>query len=300
LSLCLLPGCVTLLHGQDLPRRTALYFISDCQHPLPVEKIIRKSPHNIEAQKLLFGEIVQKNDGNLFMLGDMVGKGYKSKYWQSVDLFLTTLHNAGTKVYGIPGNHEYYLRSGKGIANFQKRFPDLPLTGYCVRAGSMEVVLLNSNFKKLTASQKEIQQQWYKSVMDSLDQDASVRSVIVCIHHSPFSNSKVVGSSEEVQKAILPRFNSSVKTKLFISGHSHNLELFEATGGKHYLVIGGGGGIDQPLYTGKNEKYRDLVGQAVKPRFFYLVVQRSGAMLHVTVRGCTKELSPVSEIKLTL
>ena len=79
LLLCLLRGGAPLLHGQNLTGPQALFFISDCQQPLPVEKIIRKSPHNIEGRDMLFREIGHNNTGNVFMLGDIVGKSYKSK-----------------------------------------------------------------------------------------------------------------------------------------------------------------------------------------------------------------------------
>ena len=298
--LFLLIGGSSAVSGQDKPKHASLYFISDCQEPLPVEKIIRKAHNNTKGRDTLFKEIVNKNDGNVFMLGDLVGKGSKKKCWKGVDSFLKNLRDSGTKVYAVPGNHEYFLRTSAGKSNFSKRFPDLPLTGFCVRTDSVAVVMLNSNFSKLSVNEKDTQQQWYRSILDSLDIDSSVKSVIVCTHHSPFSNSKVVGSSEKVQEDFLPGFKNSAKTKLFITGHSHNLECFYGTNGKRCLVIGGGGGIDQPLYSGKDEKFHDLISQPVKPRFFYLVIHRTGSVLNVSIKGISAELSPVPEITLSL
>jgi len=288
------------LHGQAPLKHPALYFISDCQDPLPIEKLIRKAHNNREGKEVLFREIETKNEGYVFMLGDLVGKGSENVEWGSVDTFLKTIREAGTKVYAVPGNHEYLMNDSRGIANFQKRFPEMPLNGYCVRTDSMATVMLNSNFDKLPAPKKEMQQKWYLAVMDSLDMDASVKIVIVCTHHSPFSNSKVVGSSTKVQEAFIPRFESSPKTKLFITGHSHNLECFDGNSGKRFLVIGGGGGLDQPLYTGVQEKQKDMISQADKPRFFYVVLQRSRNVVEVKIRGFSREMSPVSEIKLSL
>ena len=286
--------------GQSLQKNASLYFISDCQEPLPVEKLIFPTHHNIEARDTLFREIENKNEGYVFMLGDLVGEGSKDSDWNGIDEFLNRLHTEGTKVYGIPGNHEYLMRATHGINNYQKRFPGLPLTGYCVRTDSMAIVMLNSNFIQFTAEARKYQQQWYRAEMDSLDKDVSVKLVIVCTHHSPYSNSKVVGSSEKVQEAFIPRFESSPKTKLFITGHSHNLECFDSSHGKRYLVIGGGGGIDQPLHTGDEEKHKDLISQAEKPRFFYLVLQRRQDVLEVIIRGYSKELIAIPELKLSL
>ena len=287
--------------GQNSSQKhTSLYFISDCQEPLPVEKIIRKTHRNGDARDSLFREIENKNDGYVFMLGDLVGKGSKNSEWKGVDRFLKTLRDSGSKVYAIPGNHEYMLTASKGIPNFQTRFPDLPLTGYCVRTDGLAIVMLNSNFRQLTEAEKSSQKQWYMTVMDSLDADSSVQMVIVCTHHSPFSNSKVVGSSVNVQEALISRYEQSPKTKLFISGHSHNLECFESAAGKRFMVIGGGGGIDQPLYLRNKEKYQDRISHADKPRFFYLVLQRRENELEVTVRGFTAAFETVPEIRLSL
>jgi hypothetical protein len=135
--------------------------------------------------------------------------------------------------------------------------------------------------------------------MDSLDVDNSIHDIVVCTHHSPYSNSKVVGSSVPVQESFVPRYERSGKAKLFITGHSHNLEYFKGKNGKQFLVIGGGGGISQPLYEGSKEKYHDLIDQAVKPRFFYIKLQRKGSDIEVRISGYSTEMSRVKAISLT-
>jgi hypothetical protein len=298
--LCLFLWGLQIAQGQSRQKQSALYFISDCQQPVPGEQIIFNIYNNIVARDTLFREIENKNEGFVFMLGDLVGVGSNDSNWRHIDAFLSRLHVEGTKVYGIPGNHEFLLGATHGINNFRLRFPDLPLTGYCVLTDSMAILMLNSNFGQLKEEERKYQQQWYLAEMDLLDKDVSVKVVIVCTHHSPFSNSKIVGSSVEVQEAFVPRFESSPKARLFLTGHSHNLECFDGTYSKRFLVIGGGGGFDQPLYTGDMEKHKDLLSQADKPRFFYVVLQRWQNVLNVTIRGYSKELLPVPEIKLSL
>ncbi len=288
----------TKLHAQEV--RPSLYFISDSQQPLPLERIILKAYNNTEGRDSLFRDIEKNNKGYVFMLGDLVGEGSKSSQWTGIDAFLKNLHISGTKVYAIPGNHEYLYFASRGIAQYRERFPDLPVTGYCIRTDSIALVMLNSNFGKLPAADKKRQQQWYLTVMDSLDADSSVKVVVVCTHHSPYSNSKVVGSSAKVQEAFVPRFEASSKAKLFVTGHSHNLEYFAGKNGKRYLVIGGGGGLEQPVYSGSKEKHPDLIPQGDKPRFFYLVVQRRGNMLDLFIRGYSRELLRSAEIRLSL
>ena len=114
--LCLLTGEVSIAQGKEKLRQVSLYFISDCQEPLCVEKIFSKPHNNNEGREFLFGEIENKNDGYVFMLGDLVGKGSKTKCWEGVDSFLKNLRASGTSVYAVPGNHEYILRPSAGSA----------------------------------------------------------------------------------------------------------------------------------------------------------------------------------------
>ena len=78
--------------------------------------------------------------------------------------------------------------------------------------------------------------------MDSLDSNPGIKMILLCSHHPPYTNSKIVKPSKEVVKYFLPRFFESTKSRLYISGHSHNLEFFEKGNKKYFLVIGGGGG----------------------------------------------------------
>lgn len=286
----------TLAQAKSSP----LYFISDCQLPLSMEKILLKPYKNKEGRDSLFKDVERENQGYVFMLGDIVGKSSDNRKWSDVDTFLSTLHSEGTRVFAIPGNHEYLFNASSGIANYSARFPGLPIDGYCVRNDSMAIVMLNSNFRELSPAENNRQEHWYLAVMDSLDADVTVKFIIVCTHHSPYSNSKVVGASAPVQTSFVQRFDNSAKTKLFISGHSHNLEYFADPNNKHYLVIGGGGGIAQPLNKGVDVKYKDLIKQEEKPLFFYLVLQRNGNAIEIRILGYSKAMKHAPEIKIAL
>lgn len=292
----ILPATELFAQGKNVP----IYFLSDCQLPLYLEELILKPYKNKEGRDSLFKAIERERPGYVFMLGDIVGMSYDTKEWLTVDTFLNVLHSGGACVFSVPGNHEYLLNASLGIANYISRFPDQSLTGYCVRTDSMTIVMLNSNFRNLTESENNSQQLWYLSVMDSLDTDESVKAIIVCAHHSPYSNSKVVGSSTSVQYQFVKRFESSSKTKIFISGHSHNLEYFTGSNNKRYLVIGGGGGIAQPLNTGIDAKYNDLIKQEDKPLFFYVALQRNTDAIEISIRGYSKAMERISEIKISL
>ena len=222
------------------------------------------------------------------MLGDVVGLGYANRKWKKVDLFLDSCRKQGTSVSGVLGNHEVMGRRKKGESNFQKRFPMNVRTGYVSVTDSVAVVLLNSNFNALSATDEIKQQEWYTATLASLDMADSIKSVIVCCHHAPFSNSKIVKCSNKVQEHFVPAYIQSKKAQLFITGHAHAFEHFKVKG-KDFLVIGGGGGLHQPL----NNSEGSLPDLAVeyKPMFHYLSVKRVADNLLITSHFLKKDFS---------
>ena len=268
-----------------------IYFISDVQAPLTIEKMVLKAYKNEEARDILFADILIHHPKNLLMLGDLTSRGSVEKAWRPLDGFLNSLKTIGTKVYAIPGNHEYMIRSSSGTNKFVQRFQKEWLSGYVVNIDSVAIVMLNSNFNNITDNELSKQLMWYNSTMITLDLDPAINAIIVCTHHSPFSNSMIVGSSEQVQKLIIPAFEKSHKSKLFISGHSHNLEYFSGSFGKYYLVIGGGGGLTQPLLPGNKSNHHDLLQQDLKPIYFYLIIEKGDNKLNLISRGFQKDFS---------
>jgi predicted MPP superfamily phosphohydrolase len=266
-----------------------LFFLSDVQTPLASETIFLKPFRNKEGRDSLFADIVRQNPKTLLLLGDLTSMGSNEQAWTPLDGFLHPLHALNTDIYAIPGNHEYMATASTGIKHFTKRFPEQWLHGYCVQTDSLAIVLLNSNFNTLKKNELSQQLLWYKTTMDSLDHDPAIRAIIVCTHHAPYSNSKTVGCSRDVIEEVVPQFEKSGKAKLFISGHSHNLEYFSKGKGKYYLVIGGGGGIAQPLKDGNKTGYHDLIDQEKKPVYFYVIVERKGSGLKLSARGLNKD-----------
>jgi predicted phosphohydrolase len=279
-----------------------IYFMSDMQLPMIAEKIFLKSYKNREARDSLFSDIIRQNPKNVFMLGDLVSRGTSENAWLGIDTLLHSLKAMKSSVYTTPGNHEYYWTAKKGIKNFLLRFPEKYLRGYCVVIDSIAVIMLNSNFSEMTKDEIVRQRQWYASTMDSLDIASGIKIIIVGTHYSPFSNSKVVGSASDVFESVVPGFEKSNKARLFISGHSHNLEFFKDSLEKYFVVIGGGGGIMQPLVSGNRRHYRDLIDKDDKPLYFYFIVERNGDMVSLTARGFKKDFKmfelKVGEIRL--
>lgn len=260
-------------------QKTELFFVSDTQQPMLVEQILLRPNQNLKATAGIFASFLDKKAQYLFMLGDVVSLGYVNRKWRKVDHFLETCRKNGTAVYGIMGNHDVMGRPKKGEANFQKRFPAHIRTGYVVVVDSIGVIMLNSNFATLTPEEKNEQQQWYKTTLAHLDTSDEIKAVIVCCHHAPFSNSRMVGCSKQVQENFIPAYTQSKKASLFITGHSHAYEHFKIKG-KDFLVIGGGGGLNQPLRN-SNPDLADLA-IGYKPNFHYLTISRIENHLIVT------------------
>ena len=267
--------------GQDVTGAVSkeLVFASDTQAPQWVETILRKPNNNRTATKMIFGDIAKRLPAAVYILGDVVSLGCSNKPWKPMDGYLDTLRHKGVKVHAALGNHEVMYCAKSGQQKFQQRFPDHVKTGYVSTVDSVAVVLLNSNFKKLSDAEDAAQRSWYQHTLDSLDADPAVVFIISGCHHSPYSNSKVVGSCQAVQEKLVPPFLSSKKSRLFLSGHSHNYEHFRQQE-KDFVVIGGGGGLHQPLNVGK-DALPDL-SLGCKPMFHYLSIRRFGHQLQLT------------------
>jgi predicted MPP superfamily phosphohydrolase len=276
----------------------ALYFLSDCQEPLFVETLWNKTYRNAEGRDSLFTDMLRQKPSWVFLLGDLVSSGRNSKEWRPIDTLLSRLSGMGARAYAIPGNHEYIFNAAKGIANFKTRFPADPVTGYCVTADSIVLVMLNSNFSELNHDEVLLQRQWYQRTMDSLEKDPSVKAIAVCTHHAPYTNSTVVGPSKETIDQFGPLFFSSSKAKLFLSGHSHNVEFFEPKPGKFFLVLGGGGGLAQPLLPAQKARIVDLIKQDKKPLYFYIILRREGGALVVKSRGVGRDFSVFKDLEI--
>jgi len=260
-----------------------IFFISDAQEPIWLETLYLKTERNKDATSALQADILQQDFAALFMLGDMVSTNAKSK-WARIDSFIHKLQDKKIPVYATPGNHEYMMRKNSGRKSFINRFGYDATIGTVQNIDSVAVILLNSNIKKLTKTEQQQQIKWYIHTMDSLECDNSIQTIIVCTHHSPYTNSSVVSPSAEVLNRFIPKFQHTDKARLFLSGHSHNLEYFTKDD-KNFVVIGGGGGLRQSLRTGNKQRHTDLLQPENKLRFFYLTVTRQENQLILDIRG---------------
>ncbi len=253
-----------------------------------VEKAFLTANQNEKATQLIFSDLVSQKPKSLFILGDVVMLGYKEKKWKKMDNYLAACREGGIPVTALLGNHDVMTRARKGERTFQERFPLHVKTGYYQVVDSVAILLLNSNFTKLSSSDILKQKEWLLKTLAQFDADPAILDVIVTCHHAPFTNSKIVGSSMPVQINFVPAYIQSVKSRLFITGHAHAFEHFRKEG-KDFLTIGGGGGIHQPLNT-KPDRIEDLAGD-YKPMFHYLTVLRNKTDLVVTSHFVKEDFS---------
>ena len=291
---CIRPGSDAAAQAPGA-HRGALAFISDTQAPLLFEELRLRPERNTQATAALFDDIIRERPARVFLLGDLVSLGFYDRSWEAVDGFLDSLRLYRIPADAVPGNHELMLFPGEGERNFLRRFPSDPLTVYARTVDSVAVVMLNSNFGRLGEEGARTQHRRYEQTLDSLDADPTVVAVIVCCHHSPYTNSAITGASSSVQQQFVPRFLAARKTRLFLSGHAHTSEHFRP-GGKDFLVIGGGGGLRHPV---DGDAGRDLTADP-RPRFHYLLVSREGNRLRATIRALSADMRTISDVRVPL
>jgi 3',5'-cyclic AMP phosphodiesterase CpdA len=291
--LCWICLCCIPVHTAAAEANDTLVFVSDTQAPLRAELLIRSAPLNQTATKMILADIAAKRPSNVFLLGDLVAAASRPRHWRLLDSFLMRLRAGSTNVWACLGNHEYLYNARSGLAAFQQRFPAHKKTGYFIMADSVAVVLLNSNFSKLTPQERQQQVDFYTHALDSLDKDEAVKVIIVACHHPPYSNSRVVGSNLPARELFAQPFLQTKKGMLFLSGHSHNFEHFKISE-KHFLVIGGGGGISQLLNT-RHDRIA-CENEDCQPIFHYLMVKRENEDVWVIVREVTGDLGGFNNV----
>lgn len=280
---------------KDSANRVA--FISDTQSPMWIEKLWLKSDNNEEATRLLFSSLLKEPDiSAVFHLGDITPMGFFECEWKEVMKYITALNKKGIPVYPAMGNHEYFIFPSEGKKVFSRKFPYIRSSWYEKQIGSLAVVLLNSNFSHLSDDEIKEQQKWYENKIHELDEDPKVKVIILGTHYPPYTNSKVISPSIKVENYFVPLFLKSKKCKIFISGHAHAFEHFQK-GGKDFIVAGGGGGLLQPLYTGKNQRYKDLFPYKTQRRMFhYVLCEQKGDSLYLKVKMISPDFRKFNEV----
>jgi len=268
----------------DSRNPSSIIFISDTQAPLLVETLRLPTDNNEEATRSLFRSIAADSTCKaVFHLGDIVSMGWSADSWADFDEKSAPLLQAHIPFYPTLGNHEYMLWGSAGHTIFANQYPEYAAGWYAKQYCGIGVVILNSNFSHLSVAERETQQRWYEEQLLHFEADTSIATVLVACHHSPFTNSTVVEPSEGVRQHFVPPFLRCRKASLFLSGHSHAAEHF-LRDGKDFVVLGGGGGLLHPLWTGEDQRWKDLFSREGNRSFFhYLRVSRHADSLLVQI-----------------
>lgn len=283
---------ITTTHAQS-DHKTKIGFISDTQQPIWIEKIFLPSNKNKAATDAIFSSVVENDSiSALFHLGDITGLAMFPSEWEQIDENFKKLKKAKIPIYPALGNHDYFFFKKYALPEFEKRFPAIKESWYSIRIENVAVILLNSNYFRLSDEEIQKQKKWYVDKIEELEMNDSISAIIVGVHHSPFTNSRIVSPSENVQNDFVPSFLKSDKCKLFISGHAHAFEHFKRSG-KDFLVVGGGGGLQHPLLMGDSQRWKDLFPISSSKRMFhYLVCEIKNSRLDLKVMMLNSDFKP--------
>jgi hypothetical protein len=241
---------------------------------------------NDRERKIILDEITRREPAFAVHLGDLTTRGSSEKHWQQFDDMHKELRKRKIPYFPILGNHEFYGDDKKALENYFGRFPHLGRgRWYSFTWENVGLVMVDSNFSKLTGEQREQQSRWYLAQLEKLEKTTGIDFVIVCCHEPPFTNSRVVGPNKEVKANFADPFLRFQKTRLFLSGHSHSYERFQ-TNGKFFIVSGGGGGPRHKLIIDpRKQRYPDLFSGPER-RFFHFceIVNHNDTLVSKVVR----------------
>ncbi|HVO72958.1 MAG TPA: metallophosphoesterase, partial [Ignavibacteriaceae bacterium] len=264
-----------------------LAVVGDLQRTSLPEILMNREQNDFEREQIV--EAISKESlSGVILLGDLVFEGADDEEWKYFDNLTGCISSNGIPMFSLMGNHEYYGRNRTALAHVSSRFPQIALaqTWYCLKADSICLVFLDSNYGVLGERKWNEELNWLKESLRKDDNDISIKGIIVFLHHPPYSNSLIIGDNEKLQKDLVPIFNSSRKTIAMISGHAHTYERFESNG-KAFIISGGGGGPRVNLNNGEM-KHKDLCCLPSPRPFNYLILKRNNDKIEVTVKGLNK------------
>lgn len=253
----------------EVPR--SVIAIGDLQRTVLAEQIYLGRRQNDAVREALVRAVAAEEPDVLLLLGDQVADGAIDREWSYFDELLRDMRERETAVHALLGNHDYSrfdrLRSER---NFFTRFCWMqPAEPETVRFGDVAYVGVDSNFGMLGPERTRRQAEAYRTVLTALDDDPTVRGVIVASHHPPYSNSRLSRTAPVIELLAKP-FLAARKTRLYLSAHVHSYERFEHEG-KTFVVTGGGGGPRRRIDVSETRPWRTDVfrGDPVRP-FHYL------------------------------
>ncbi|MGH7495245.1 MAG: metallophosphoesterase family protein [bacterium] len=275
--------------------------IGDTQRTSRLERSLLLREQNDAERERLLRSLFDTELGLLVHLGDMVVNGSSLQAWQEFDRLFAPIFANGIPIVPLLGNHEYWGNRRRMLSHLAARFPGLEDTLWSARLhAGVGLIMIDSNISAFSRADWTKQINWFENTLRNMDEDPSVRAIVVFSHHPPFTNSATIKDAPFFQESFLPAFFSSPKTAAFISGHVHGYERFESND-KTFVVSGGGGGPRLRLHRGRKARHKDQF-QGVGPRpFNYMLIYPEDDQLQIEVMGLDKGDLQIHTIdKLTL
>ena len=241
-------------HDDLRPKTIAI--VGDLQRTSDAESIFAGRPQNDVQRVAVLTAIADDKPDMILMLGDQVSTGDDDNDWSYFDGLMTRINSAKIPVRSIMGNHDYGHDKRHCVRLFLERFPyENELANGVVRLGDIALVSVNTNFVDMGHAAVAKQAEQYRSWLKELEEDPTVRGVIVAAHHPPYTNSALGANSGVISMFATPFYQAS-KTRMFLSGHVHNYERF-ITGDKQFVVSGGGGGPLRPVDISESRPFQN-------------------------------------------
>jgi len=199
--------------------------------------------------------------------GDIVKQGDKYMDWREFEKMNQVFKDKNILYYPVPGNHEYKGKTAEALARYFEVFPALNnQLWYTLTHAKCGLIMLDSNFSKLSKEQLARQSQWLKETLSKYQNDGGISWVMVFFHHPPYTNSRYHKPNKRVQESFVPLLETCSKVKFVFSGHVHTYERFRING-INYVVTGGGGSPLVPLRSAERSRYKDAYDMTgTKPR----------------------------------
>jgi 3',5'-cyclic AMP phosphodiesterase CpdA len=241
-------------------------------------------PRTDDERRAIFAQLAEEAPDFIVNTGDLVADGSDLAAWAQFDREAEALRDRRIPYIPVLGNHDLWPHDEQALANWFARFPFLDgRRWFNVRYGSIDLVVIDSNADALTPRQIEEQEAWYRERLAADDADPEVRLVVVALHHSPYTNSYLVGNSEWVARLFVGPARASRKARLFFTGHVHSYEHF-LVDGVHFVVSGGGGA---PLMdvAGRRGRFRDLYSGPRRHHYCRVIPRDDRVDVQVVMRG---------------
>lgn len=256
----------------DAPAHFIMF--GDTRRTLTMERLLK--PRYDTERGLVIQALAAEDPAFIVNSGDLVCHGSDPDEWRVFNEENQPIFSKKIPYYPGLGNHEYYSDNEKALENYFSLFPYLNRRKwYEVRFRSVLVAVLDSNFDDLEESEIQAQDKWFAEFLAAAARDESVHHVIVCCHHSPYTNARIHGDSRRAQEHfVAPKIP---KVKVFVTGHVHTYERFLKDGVQ--FVVSGGGGAPLVAVDTDAPRHPDLFKGPEYRNFHYCRFTLEGAKL---------------------